>query len=82
MVMIPLSARAATLREEVRGYRQGHEKEIVGELVELLGIPNVASDHDNIARNGDLLLAMLERRGISARRLENRRVRLQRSSAN
>lgn len=71
MVTIPLTARAATVREEVRGYRQGHEKEIVGELVELLRIPNVASDRDNIARNGDLLLAMLQRRGISARRLES-----------
>ncbi len=68
---IPQVARAATVREQVRGYRQAHEREIVGELVELLRIPNVASDRANIERNVQRLIAMLERRGIQARRLES-----------
>jgi acetylornithine deacetylase/succinyl-diaminopimelate desuccinylase-like protein len=54
----------------VREYRQAHESEIIGELVELLSIPNVASDTPNIRRNAAKLLEMMSRRGIQARLLE------------
>ncbi len=66
---LPAAVHAASLRDEVQGYRQAHEKEIVGELVQLLRIPNLSSDRANVERNADLLIAMLERRGITARRL-------------
>jgi acetylornithine deacetylase/succinyl-diaminopimelate desuccinylase-like protein len=54
----------------VRAYRQAHETEIVGELVDLLSIPNVASDDANIRRNAARLIEMMTRRGIQARLLE------------
>ncbi|HXN21998.1 MAG TPA: M20/M25/M40 family metallo-hydrolase [Candidatus Dormibacteraeota bacterium] len=50
--------------QEVRSYRLANEGRIVRELVELLSIPNVASDAANIQRNADKLIQMLEARGI------------------
>ncbi len=40
------------------------------EFIELLGIPNVASDAANIRRNAEHIVGMLQRRGIDARLLE------------
>ncbi|MEP7337507.1 MAG: M20/M25/M40 family metallo-hydrolase [Acidobacteriota bacterium] len=51
-------------------YRQTHEHEIMAEYVKLLSIPNVASDAPNIRRNADLVVQMLERRGVKTRLLE------------
>jgi len=53
-----------------REYRRTHESEIVGELADLLSIPNVASDTVNIRRNASKLVEMMARRGIEARLLE------------
>src|SRR4051812_34872854 len=39
------------LRERVRADVAQHEKQIVGELLQLLAIPNVAADKPNIRRN-------------------------------
>ena len=47
-----------------------HEAEIVGELRELLALPNVASNETDIRANAALLLKMLEKRGVTARLLE------------
>lgn len=54
----------------VRSYRASHEAEIVGELVEFLALPNVASDILAIRRNAEALLEMMARRGIEGRLLE------------
>ncbi|MCG8606208.1 M20/M25/M40 family metallo-hydrolase, partial [bacterium] len=50
---------------EVKEYRQKNEKRILTELVELLKIPNVARDRDNIRRNVDHLIKMLGQRGVT-----------------
>jgi acetylornithine deacetylase/succinyl-diaminopimelate desuccinylase-like protein len=50
-----------------RQWRQQHERAIVDEFVELLKIPNVARDRENIRRNADFIVAMMRRRGIEAR---------------
>ncbi|HEV2642120.1 MAG TPA: M20/M25/M40 family metallo-hydrolase, partial [Candidatus Elarobacter sp.] len=63
-------ADAATLRAAVRRYRVANEGAILREFADLLSIPNVASDHANIRRNADALVAMLRRRGVAARLLE------------
>jgi acetylornithine deacetylase/succinyl-diaminopimelate desuccinylase-like protein len=62
--------RAQTPVAGVRAYRSAHEAEIIGELVESLSIPNVASDAVNIRRNAAKLIDMMGRRGIEARLLE------------
>ncbi|MGH8496817.1 MAG: M20/M25/M40 family metallo-hydrolase [Gammaproteobacteria bacterium] len=47
-----------------------HQREILREFIELLAIPNVASDTANIGRNARHIVGMLEDRGIDARLLE------------
>src|SRR5262245_19111178 len=55
-----------------REHRRAHETEIVGELADLLSIPNVASDSANIRRNAAKLIEMMGKRGIQARLLEGK----------
>ena len=55
---------AAAVAAQVREFRRAHEAAIVGELTDLLAIPNVASDTPNIRRNAALLEQMLARRGF------------------
>jgi acetylornithine deacetylase/succinyl-diaminopimelate desuccinylase-like protein len=60
----------ATLREKVRAWRERNEVAVVREFVELLRIPNVASDTENIRRNAELIVRLLEHRGIRATLLD------------
>lgn len=53
-----------------REYRQAHELEILKQFSTLLSIPNVASDRENIQRNADLLVSMLQQRGFDSRLLK------------
>ena len=57
----PAASRTAAA---VREYRQANEQRIVSELVELLSIPNIATDAPNIQRNAEKLKTMLEARGL------------------
>ena len=54
----------------VRDYRRAHEHEILREFMELLRIPNVASDRENIRRNASAIIAMMQRRKLQPRLLE------------
>jgi acetylornithine deacetylase/succinyl-diaminopimelate desuccinylase-like protein len=54
----------------VREYRATHEQPIVKELVDLLAIPNIASDEPNIRRNAEQLKSMLGRRGMRVQLFE------------
>ena len=58
------------LLQKARAYRAAHEPEILREFVQLLAIPNVASDHPNIRRNADAIALMLERRGLKPQVLQ------------
>jgi len=60
----------STLRARVAAWRAAHEGDVVREYVDLLRIPNLASDSVNIRRNAAALLTMLERRGVTARLLD------------
>jgi acetylornithine deacetylase/succinyl-diaminopimelate desuccinylase-like protein len=71
VLAVPSAARAQTVTPAIRAWRQQHEAEIVKELADLVAIPNVARDHANILQNAALVKVMLERRGISARILDN-----------
>ncbi|MEZ5960413.1 MAG: M20/M25/M40 family metallo-hydrolase [Hyphomonadaceae bacterium] len=61
-----MSSAMTAAREHVAA----NEEAIVRELRDLLALPNVASNPSDIRRNADALVAMLERRGISARVIE------------
>ncbi len=50
-------------------WRAQHERAIVAEFIDLLAIPNLASDSSNIARNAATIRALLEKRGIATRLL-------------
>jgi acetylornithine deacetylase/succinyl-diaminopimelate desuccinylase-like protein len=60
----------STLRARVAEWRAAHEAEVFREYVELLRLPNLASDSTNIRRNAAAVLQMLERRGVRAELLE------------
>ena len=54
----------------VRTWVDRNQPVIVRELVELLKIPNVAADRENIRRNAVHLTGLFEKRGFSAEVLE------------
>ena len=62
-------ARAQTAAS-VREYRRANEHRILREFVELLSLPNVASNREDIRRNAAHLVAMMGARGLSPRLLE------------
>jgi acetylornithine deacetylase/succinyl-diaminopimelate desuccinylase-like protein len=63
-------APAPNLRTDVEGYVTAHQQAIVGELVSLLSIPNVAADRENIRKNAAMLQQMLAKRGFAAKLLD------------
>ena len=60
----------SALRVAVARWLDTHQQSVVGELVDLLAIPNVAADRGNIRRNADRLRGMLAARGFTAEILE------------
>jgi acetylornithine deacetylase/succinyl-diaminopimelate desuccinylase-like protein len=56
--------------EIVRRHVERRSPEMVTELRDLVSIPNGASDRENIRRNADFLVAMLKKRGATARLIE------------
>lgn len=58
------------LKASVEQWVGSHQRQIVGELVDLLSIPNVAADRPNIRRNAEHLRTLLARRGFEAEILE------------
>ncbi|HKW25948.1 MAG TPA: M20/M25/M40 family metallo-hydrolase [Terriglobales bacterium] len=58
------------IRQQVRAYREAHEKQIVSEFVNLLSIPNHAGDTADIERNAQAISAMLQERGVEVRLLQ------------
>lgn len=57
--------------ESVAQWTQAHQHALLDEYEAFLGMPNVATDKAAIRRNADALVAMMERRGLSPRLLEN-----------
>ncbi len=73
LVLLVASARAqqgSELRATVGAWVSAHQPQIVKELVDLLSIPNVATDRPNIRRNAEHLRGMLAARGFKAELLE------------
>jgi len=68
-VLLPAvaSAQSNPASQAARKWRQAHERAIVDEFVGLLSIPNVSRDRENIQRNADAIVRLLEKRGIPAR---------------
>jgi acetylornithine deacetylase/succinyl-diaminopimelate desuccinylase-like protein len=60
----------AQVRRAIDAFVASHQQQIVGELVELLSIPNVAADRANIRRNTELLRTLFVKRGFTVELLE------------
>jgi acetylornithine deacetylase/succinyl-diaminopimelate desuccinylase-like protein len=54
-----------------RDWVSTHRQQILDEYLPLLAIPNVASNHGDIRRNADHIVAMMARRGLHPRLLES-----------
>src|ERR1051326_7588447 len=54
----------------IRDYRRAHERQIIDEFIRFLAIPNVASDRENIRRNAQFIIEMMQRRGFNPQLLE------------
>jgi acetylornithine deacetylase/succinyl-diaminopimelate desuccinylase-like protein len=74
MVLLAVSLSAAPSPEvlRVREWRASNEGAILTELMQLIAVPNVASDRPNIIKNADLLTAMFEKRGFQVARWETK----------
>lgn len=66
LLLLPLQTLA---QSSVREYRRAHEHKILREFMELLAIPNVASDRKNIDVNAGFILRMLYCRKFQPRLL-------------
>lgn len=60
---------AQTPAEAARQFTTARQSELVHQFSDFLSIPNVAADPDHLKRNADLLVAMLQKRGIDSRLL-------------
>jgi acetylornithine deacetylase/succinyl-diaminopimelate desuccinylase-like protein len=63
-------AAPALAQVPIRDYRRAHERQILAEFTRLLAIPNIASDRENIRKNAEFILEMMQRRGLKPRLLE------------
>src|SRR6266581_6126 len=70
LCMKALSAFAADPLSDIRAFRTSHASGILEQYVELLRIPNVASDRANIRRNAEAIVAMMQRLNLAPRLLE------------
>lgn len=66
----PAEAASPTLRARVLAHVRDRQPELLREFVELLALPNVASDSDGITRNAAHIVRMLQKRGVAARLLD------------
>ncbi len=58
-----------SVTNSVREYRTANEHKLLSEFVEMLAIPNVASDTPNIHRNAEYVLDLMKKRGLNPRLL-------------
>ncbi len=63
------STEVTTVLEAIDEYRAGKEAHIIRDFVELLSIPNVASNLPDMERNAEHIRRLLDSRGFSTRRL-------------
>ena len=64
-----LAQTTAAAAQAARSWRQAHEVQLLHDFSSFLSIPNVQADPASLRRNADLLVAMLERRHVSAKLL-------------
>jgi acetylornithine deacetylase/succinyl-diaminopimelate desuccinylase-like protein len=66
-IVLPAQTPGNPASQAARAWRQQHERAILDEFVGLLSIPNVSRDAPNIRRNADAIVALLSKRGVTAK---------------
>ena len=56
----------------VREWRTKNERQVLGELMQLVALPNFAANRADIDRNADLLTSMFEKRGFTVSRWDTK----------
>jgi len=67
--LLAASTFAATPESDIRAFTTAHQQQILDQFVELLKIPNIASDRDGIRRNADAITTRMRRLDLSPRLL-------------
>ncbi len=72
LALVTLQSMAAPPRAvvEVRQWRVANERQILGELMQLVSLPNIAANKADIVRNADALTTLFEQRGCTVSRIE------------
>ena len=70
LAVFALFGESAPAQSTIRDYRRAHERQILEEFTRLLSIPNVASDQENIRKNAQFIVEMMQRRGLNPQLLE------------
>src|SRR5262245_32717223 len=70
ILVASLSAQENPAARAAYQWREGHERAILGEFIELLSLPNIARDRENIRKNAATVAAIFEKRGVRTRLLE------------
>lgn len=68
-LLLGAGAPAATVRDEVRAYREAHAKQILEEFAALLSMPNVATNVADVENNAQAIVRDLAQRGFTTRLL-------------
>ncbi len=63
IIVQPLLAQSPEV-VRIRQYHQQHADTIIGEFVQLLSLPNIASNPVGLLKNADFIMAMMAKRGI------------------
>ena len=66
---VVLSAAPSPTVVRVREWRAAHERQILAELIDLVSLPNIASNQADIVKNADALTTMFQKRGFSVARI-------------
>lgn len=67
---VVLSAAPSPAVIKVREWRATRERQIVAELMQLVALPNIASNKADIIKNADVLTGMFEKRGFTVARVQ------------
>ncbi len=67
---VALSAAPSPVVIKVREWRQTRERQIVAELMQLVSLPNIATNKADILTNADALTGMFEQRGFTVARVQ------------
>lgn len=70
LVYFTAFAQTPRIQQQVHDFRTANEQRLLREYLNLLSIPNVAADIDNIRKNAALIMEMMKQRGLNPRLLE------------